>query len=264
MITVDKAPVCVQLFPSQDICASEGGNWYGGPPPAPDYASCCDVKNTPQYVDDDTFKILPGASWAIRNDRFKLLQKEVADCSMPPDYPTSTATEFYAIDEAPVFPRIERLEGGNLPPNNLLPEGTTPQMLPPLQRKNFYSLQAELDRLRKSEIPCPGDGNLDKVVNGQDLANWLYFRAISRGQSSWYDFPNAQGIYDGLTNKDDLKIIQENLGTQLPQRQMTLGRTATIKEWHTAVLQMNPRTAPYPLLSDATSRTGPKERTTNR
>jgi len=207
VIQVQGAPACVQLFPSQDICKNQGGDWYGDGSPTP-LGSCCTVKNAGIY-DPDTFKILPNASWAIRNERFKLLQKELADCSVP-GFPTTTVTEFYAVDEAPVFPRLDRPDGDLA--NNLLPDGKDPQTLPTLQKKNFFDLMASLETLFKSEVPCPGDGNLDKVVNNDDIANWVQFRTLSGGKSSWYDFA-IDRVYDGLTDDKDLTIIQQNLGT---------------------------------------------------
>ena len=66
-----------------------------------------------------------------------------------------------------------------------------------------------------SEPACPGDGNEDKVVNLDDVANWFYFSTNGVKQpdgsvntSSWYDFN-----HDGKTDQKDLKIIVKNFGT---------------------------------------------------
>lgn len=204
--------VCVELFPSKEVCGSQGGSWFGDGHVPVAYQSCCEVKNSTEAPAG--LLLLPISSRAMRDDRFKLLQKDVANCSVPPvpnDF--HTETEFYELNELPVFPLIERLEGGTLPANNLLPAGTDPSTLPPVQRASFFSLQAELQKLLQSETPCPGDGNLDKVVNGEDLANWRYFRSLSGDTSSWYDFPQ-NGVYDGVTDDADLQIIQQNLGTK--------------------------------------------------
>ena len=109
-----------------------GGDWYGDGSPTP-LGSCCTVKNAGIY-DPDTFKILPNASWAIRNERFKLLQKELADCSVP-GFPTTTVTEFYAVDEAPVFPRLDRPDGDLA--NNLLPDGRIRKRCRRCRRRTF-------------------------------------------------------------------------------------------------------------------------------
>ena len=59
-----------------------------------------------------------------------------------------------------------------------------------------------------------GDGNEDKVVNGQDLAFWRKFAELAMGGSSWYDFN-----LDGMTDPADLVIIKKNLGTKcLPKK----------------------------------------------
>ncbi len=210
VIQVEQAPVCVQLFPSLDVCTNQGGEWFGPESPAPQ-DSCCGVKNA--SPDGATMKILPGASWAMRNDRFKLLQKEVADCSMP-GFPITTVTEFYAVDESPVVPRLDHPDGDSA--NNLLATGD-PSTLPLVEKKNFYDLLSKLQTLFSSEVPCPGDGNLDKVVDSQDIANWVYFRTLSGGKSSWYDF-SINGVYDGFTDDKDLTIIQQNLGTNCLKR----------------------------------------------
>jgi len=64
-------------------------------------------------------------------------------------------------------------------------------------------MQALLD----SHVVCPGDGNLDGVVDAADVEGWQRFNRDTVGQSSWYDFN-----HDGLTNEADLLIIQENMG----------------------------------------------------
>jgi hypothetical protein len=84
------------------------------------------------------------------------------------------------------------------------------------QKRNFDDLSAKLATIFASEVPCPGDGNLDKRVDGEDLANWSYFRALSGGKSSWYDFA-IDGAYDGLTDDRDLAVIRQNLGTNCPK-----------------------------------------------
>jgi arabinogalactan endo-1,4-beta-galactosidase len=74
----------------------------------------------------------------------------------------------------------------------------------------------ELDSILNSEAACPGDGNLDGVVNGLDISWWARFH---KSGSSWYDFnlPSTDG-YDGLTNQADRNYILENLGRHCPPR----------------------------------------------
>jgi len=57
----------------------------------------------------------------------------------------------------------------------------------------------------------PAGAVLDRIVNGEDLVNWAYFRALSGGKSSGYDFA-IDGAYDGLTDERDLAVIRQNRG----------------------------------------------------
>lgn len=72
-------------------------------------------------------------------------------------------------------------------------------------------------------MPCPGDGNLDKIVNGDDLVKWAYFKTLAGGKSSWYDFP-SDGLYDGLTDDKDLAVIRQNMGTNCLSKQASTVR----------------------------------------
>jgi len=56
-----------------------------------------------------------------------------------------------------------------------------------------------------SQPPCPGDINLDGVVNYLDVANWGMFQPPA---SSWADVN-----LDGLTDSADLAIILQNFGS---------------------------------------------------
>jgi len=92
---------------------------------------------------------------------------------------------------------------------NSCPTGLTQDQL-----TNFNSLSFQMTQLLQSEVACPGDGNEDKVVNGQDLAFWRKFAELAMGGSSWYDFN-----LDGMTDPADLVIIKKNLGTKcLPKK----------------------------------------------
>ena len=52
-----------------------------------------------------------------------------------------------------------------------------------------------------SNVPCVGDGNLDGVIDDQDVEQLGYWQELF-GKSSWYDFD-----LDGLTNEEDLAVI---------------------------------------------------------
>jgi hypothetical protein len=65
--------------------------------------------------------------------------------------------------------------------------------------------------LLRSEPACPGDGNLDKRVDGQDLQYWQVFADICEQNqnqcSSVYDLN-----YDAVTDSADRVFIEANLG----------------------------------------------------
>lgn len=210
VISLTTPPTCLQLFPQRKLCEFEGGTWYGpGNPDFPDgLSSCCEVNSQT----GNNYSILPDAQQAVRNDRFKLVQKEIPNCATGKD---DLVTEFYQINEDANLPRIDRPAG--LLANNLL----TSPMLPPQglnaeQLVNFNDLYAELQSVLNSEIPCSGDGNLDKKVNGKDIQDWKFFRDLSGGKSSWYDLN-----LDGLTDELDLAIIKQHLGTNCLKQKNT-------------------------------------------
>ncbi|MBV9498153.1 MAG: sulfatase-like hydrolase/transferase, partial [Acidobacteriaceae bacterium] len=214
-------PTCVQLFPQKALCETEGGTWWGPGATSPQkpFNSCCDlVQNGPPM----NLKVLPLAQAAVRNDNFKLIQvtPDTCDSEEPP-------LQLYRINEAPGvplidFPKLNLIKDQNDPTNGLTKE----------QAENYHALSIELQLILSSESQCPGDGNVDGVVNQKDIKNWtLFHKSGSTGtttptSSSWYDFPMKNGVftpppdgvYDGFTGMDDLKVIQENLGRTCPPR----------------------------------------------
>jgi hypothetical protein len=156
------------------------------------------------------YNILADAARATRNDRFKLVQTIQPGFNPATNMcETATTFEFYEINEAVPLPKLDRADANLLTSPDLPPQGLTP-----LQLANFNALYAELQRVLHSEPACPGDGNLDKRVDLGDVVNWKFFRIISGGQSSWYDFN-----FDGLTNAADRSIIQQHLGTNCLKKQ---------------------------------------------
>src|SRR5690606_14758718 len=100
-------------------------------------------------------------------------------------------------DEARPIPRLDNA------PGNLLDR-------PALSRKeqeNYASLQDALREIDAGNVDCPGDGNLDGVVDEQDLADWEAFSTLNEGRSSWYDFN-----HDGRTDATDRATITSRLG----------------------------------------------------
>ena len=152
--------------------------------------------------------ILDDAQTSTRNARFKLVVREVPDCSNPsPTPPDKRVTEFYAINELAPIPRIDRVD------LNLCSDADGAEGLNAEQRRNFNARSQDMKNILKSEVPCKGDGNEDKKVNGKDIKDWGFFASQTNPvsppySSSWYDFN-----HNGYTDPEDLKVIRDNLGT---------------------------------------------------
>jgi hypothetical protein len=220
--TPNQPATCVQLYTSMALCQGEGGDWYGSPN-QPTYASCCDVqaavKNGTITKYKDGINILPDFQNAIRNDTYKVVQILEPDCTKSPDehgnFPDLTFTEFYPINEAlqPML-ELDKVDAALCSDNPDTPGNTCPIGLTPDQLRNFTSLSLQMSQVLGSEPACQGDGNEDKVVNGQDKEFWRKFAELAMGGSSWYDFN-----LDGLTNSTDLGIIESNFGKKcLPKK----------------------------------------------
>jgi hypothetical protein len=197
---------CVQLFPTQQLCASEGGVWWGAAdtsvnPPLPlgagaPQADCCSVnkyqlaQSPPQLV----AAVLPDWQMAMRDDGYKLVRQATTDLNTSTGQcATTTTTEFYAIDDR-VPPKLDDAA------SNLL-------LHLPLEYREaraFTMLKLALKRLLESEVPCTGDGNLDGVVDQADIDQFNYWANITSSKSSWYDFN-----IDGLTTQADIPYMTD-------------------------------------------------------
>jgi hypothetical protein len=198
--------ICTQIFPQQQLCAAENGTWYGpnGAAGPQGLTSCCAVNKLLLENNQPIAKILPSSQLAIRNDSYKLVMTQTPEYNAQADQcDVVVATEFYRINEAAPIPR---LDNANL---NLLASGKPP--LTARERAVFANLSQELKRLLSTHADCPGDGNLDGVVNEQDRVEWSRWVAATQSQSSWYDFN-----LDGLTNGLDLQTINQNFGQKCP------------------------------------------------
>lgn len=219
VITVGGNSTCVQIFPQKGLCEQEGGVWYGpGSTVSAGYDSCCALQNA--NLPNLSFSILPLSQAAVRNDKFKLIQVTNETCSGSTGDSTTNELQFYRINENPGLPLIDftkfnLIKNPNDPTSTMTPE----------QAAAFLDLKRELGDILSSEPQCPGDGNVDGVVDKLDLKNWTIFQrsrtidGSSGPSSSWYDFnlPVTDG-YDGVTNHYDRKYIQENLGRTCPAR----------------------------------------------
>ena len=178
------------LFNTEQLCLDAGGEWFG---PGADevYDTSCDVRANvyPNLI------IQPSAVWAVRNSRYKLVKSQRAPCDSDLD-----EYEFYDLkpDRRPNI--LNPLGLDNSPDDLLNNRGLTKR-----QQTNFNELQTVLDRILNSETSCPGDGNLDRVVDEKDAQgirdNW--------GIPSVFDLNN-----DGTTNDLDLEIVTANFGNR--------------------------------------------------
>jgi arylsulfatase A-like enzyme len=185
---------CVQLFPQQEVCEDQGGTWYGagGAAGAGGLASCCAVNDYLETQGGDPVDILPRSQRTVRNAKYKLVRVERMNCSTNQ---FSKVDEFFRVDEATPLPRLDNAR------RNLLP-GLTQD-----EQQNYVALQEALRQIDAANVACPGDGNLDGVVDAQDLADWAVFSTRNGGRSSWYDFN-----HDGRTDGADRAVIESRLG----------------------------------------------------
>lgn len=190
------ANMCVQVFPQKGVCEDQSGIWYGpdGEAGSQGLDSCCAVNDYLLAQNEPVVDILPESQKAIRNDFFKLVRIERLSCS---SQKIESVDEFYRVDQAAPLPKLDNAL------SNLL---ALPHM-PPEAQQNLAALQTEMRHLLDSRADCPGDGNLDLLVNDGDIAGWKQYSTLNGGQSSWYDFN-----HDGLTNEADLAIIEQNMG----------------------------------------------------
>jgi hypothetical protein len=212
VIPLTDPPTCIQLFNSKPLCNFEGGLWYGANPDGgTPYPSCCAVKRALYDPNNLSLQIYPVAQDATRNDNFKLVRKQVEVCAAAPsmDDKVQTQNEFYQINENVPIPAIDK-DGTALCEGTACPTGLTSD-----ETTIYNQLTSSMNATLTSEPPCPGDGNEDKVVNGQDIQNWKFFSTHGipvegkpPNTSSWYDFN-----HDGSTDNKDLQLILQNLGT---------------------------------------------------
>jgi hypothetical protein len=214
---------CTQIAPSQGVCEDNNGIWWGAGATDPSTAGipadgltlCCDVAvwqaNHSQTIATD---IYPLTAFAIRNNLYKLVINNYQGYDATANAcAAQSVTEFYQINQKVPTPKIDTAD------LNLLANGNK---LNRQQQTNYNFLSAQLDTLLASQPICPGDVNLDGVVNYQDVAAWTAFQQLSLGLSSWADINR-----DGLTDDADLSIILANQG-QCPTSQSNAAVAATL------------------------------------
>lgn len=212
------------LINTEDTCDANDGTWFGPPnqPGDPFYAtSCCTaietMKENAMYPNVD-FIILPVSQFAVRKGNLKLVLLKNVDCDAAPytaatppidrpypwaEYPTKDVYEFYELVPTPDNP-------AGIDKENLLRcgPGSDPDepctCVPRPLRRSCVELLGELQRIQNSEVPCPGDGNLDKVVNELDLQGVDAFMGAG---PSYFDMN-----LDGQTDATDRQIVLDHFG----------------------------------------------------
>jgi hypothetical protein len=195
---------CTQIPVSKSVCEDNAGVWWGdgaddpltvGIPPG-GYTLCCQVNAFRDSEMQTLYDILPLVSIAIRDNTYKLVENTYsAYVSQSEPCVETTDIEFYEINEDAPLPRLD-YAGTELPLD----------ALSPAEQSSYDTLTGQLTAIRASVPDCPGDGNLDYVVDAQDITDWSFY-ATSSGLSTVYDLN-----LDGLTDEADEAIIQANLG----------------------------------------------------
>ena len=215
---IQSVNTCTTLFPTKDLCQNGyGGIWYGEGTDVGDLASfdngnglttCCQVNQYLNSVNQPLAALLPDESFGVRNQSYKLVRQTATNIDMAnpalsvdgANCLSITTDEFFRIDQRPRNPTIDRPTGERA--NNLLAAGTGPgegsSQLSGRLKVNYDALVTSLNDTRSSQKACPGDANLDAVVNNADLINQAEWRNITGDTSTWWDLNR-----DGRTNDAD-------------------------------------------------------------
>jgi hypothetical protein len=221
---IQSVNTCTTLFPTKDLCETGyGGIWYGKGTDVdiPDsykngngLTTCCQVNQYLNSVDQPLAALLPDTSYGVRNQSYKLIRQTATNIDMNNPELTAdgsncaslTTDEFYRVDQKPGNPALDRPTGDGA--NNLLAAGTGPgeggSQLSGALKANYDGLVKSLNDTLSSQKACPGDANLDALVNDADVADQAQWRAITSDTSTWWDLNR-----DGYTNDADR---QELLG----------------------------------------------------
>ncbi|MFN2428069.1 MAG: sulfatase-like hydrolase/transferase [Candidatus Binatia bacterium] len=202
---------CTQIPVSKGVCEDNGGTWWGPmhdaeitrDAPVDGFAYCCEVNQhvvakgcTPGTL-GCPYGITPLDSVGIRNKRYKIVKNSVNQYFDQENFCVETPTiEFFEIDEAVPVPKLDQA-GKQLPLDALTRR----------QQRNYDALSSRLEALLASEPECPGDGNIDYVVDQGDLDGWALYSGTPN-QSSVFDLN-----LDGTTDEHDEEIIQTHLGS---------------------------------------------------
>jgi arylsulfatase A-like enzyme len=207
------ASICTQSVFDKGPCEDNAGVWWGPGytdpevlttvnPPSTGYRNCCQVNQAQFKAGRALTPIAPEITIAVRNDSYKLVRNTIQTYNQAADTCSSVTTnEFYEIDQSVPTPKLDKAA------LNLVPSmGTWSAAL----LAAYNNLLSQLNAILASQPACPGDGNIDGVVNAQDSIN-LQTVSQTWGLSSVYDWN-----LDGLTNIADQPFVSQNLGNCPP------------------------------------------------
>ena len=203
---------CSQIPISKSVCEDNNGTWWGpgfdtsganavpetaGHSSSQGYQSCCQVNQAKFSLGQAQVNIVAQTSTAIRDDNYKIVQNTTQQYNSSTNSCSNVVTnEFYQINQAAPLPKLDNPGSAN----QLNPASSS------TLTAIYNSLMAQLNSILASQPACPGDANIDGVVNAEDLSIWQ--RLLSWAKSSVADFN-----WDGLTNNADAQIIRSNTGS---------------------------------------------------
>ena len=206
--------VCTQSVFDKGPCEDNAGVWWGpgytdptvitptqysgAPDSTNGYRTCWQVNQSQFKTGQPLTDILPETGIAIRNDNYKLVRNtiQVYDATNNSGGPV-TADEFYEVNQAAPTPKIDTADLDLMP---------TKASWSSAVLANYNGLLASMNGILSSQPECPGDANIDGVVDGYDISVWEKFY-------TWVYSSVADFNFDGLTNNVDLQIIGNNQGT---------------------------------------------------
>jgi len=212
---------CSQVPISNGVCKDNGGVWWGSgytdstviDNGGIGYTTCYSVNEAKYNLAGNMstqVTVIPGITNAIRNDKYKLIQNQTQTfdpTSTAPAPNVVTSYEFFEVDQAKPVPKLDN-------PDLALPTPYAGEVL-----TAYNDLYAKLQSLLESEPYCPGDGNNDGVVNGQDFSNWQKIYNYAKSSNIWssvYNFMTS-GVWTGITSTADKQIIEQNMNTTCPK-----------------------------------------------
>lgn len=217
--TNDAGGTCSQTPINKGVCEDNGGVWWGeGATDSSVVAAVdeCWQVNEAIYgslADKDTYDTAkvgqsPQIYYTARDARFKFIHSNWQDYdpSAQGVATPNTLDELYEVNESknPVELKLDRSgealyveSNGSVTVDNLASVTGAAEAM--------QALETYIAELFATEMPCPGDGNGDKVVNDKDIKDYRRTVRTWTG-SSTFDFD-----YNAVTDRNDLRTILENI-----------------------------------------------------